>query len=42
MTEWVSKFLQNEERSRNLIASIGFWGGVILSVLAILNTFLAK
>lgn len=42
MTDWVRRFLHDEERSRNLIASIGIWGGLILLVLAILNDLLFK
>ena len=42
MTEWLNKILEDEERGRDLIASIGFWGGLIVLVLAILTDFLAK
>ena len=42
MSQLVHKFLQNEERSRNLVATIGISGGVILLALSILNTYFAR
>jgi len=42
MSQLVHKFLENEERSRNLVAAVGIGAGVILLTLAILNTFLAR
>lgn len=42
MTQLVHKFLENEKRSRNLVAAVGIGAGVILLTLSILNTFLAR
>jgi hypothetical protein len=42
MSRLVHKFLQNEERSRNMVAAIGISAGVILLTLSVLNTYLAR
>ena len=42
MTEWLNKFLQDEERGRNLIASFGIWVAIIVFVLALLNDYFFK
>lgn len=42
MTQLVHKFLQNEERSRNMVAAVGIFAGVVLLTLSILNTFLSR
>ncbi|MGK5071191.1 hypothetical protein [Janthinobacterium sp. RT4P48] len=42
MARLLHQFLQDEERSRNLVAAIGMGAGVILLTLSILNTFLAR
>jgi hypothetical protein len=42
MTQLVHKFLQDEKRSREMVAAIGIGAGVVLLTLAILNTFLSR
>ncbi|WP_282961312.1 hypothetical protein [Janthinobacterium lividum] len=42
MAQLVHQFLQDEERSRNLVAAVGTSAGVILLTLSILNTFLFR
>lgn len=42
MTRLVQKFLQDEERSRNMIGTAGIVAGIILLTLSILNTFFAR
>lgn len=42
MSQWVHKFLQDEERSRNMVGTVGICVGIVLLVLSVLNTYLCR
>jgi hypothetical protein len=39
MTQLVHKFLENEERGRNIVAAVGIGAGAILFAVALFATF---
>jgi hypothetical protein len=41
MSKLLNKFLEDEDRSRELLGTVGIWAGIILSILAVLNDFFA-